>query len=266
MSDMEDGYLLRIADYLDGKMSPSEEEGFIRDVGENEVLRALFEEELLVGSLLGAAPEKAAAAPVAPVRRLSPYRIAAAAAILVLLAGAGIYIATMNHAPVTPVASLPAKPDTTSATVAVAPRPDGPALFARYAQPYDGTKDPVEVSYYYNQYRKGRYADVLGAKPEDFQVMGANEPRNALLRRYMQLYKGLCWLDKGEPRKARLSLDSAWKSSGPGEAISYTAQWYSLMAALKEGDRAGITDLAGRLSRRPNPYQDRARKILRDLL
>ena len=281
MSDMEEAYLLRIADYLDGKMSPSQEEGFMHELGQNPALREMFEHEVLMGALVRQDNLEAPAVPLHPERRLPRFRIVAAAAVFAGLVGAGIYIFSLNHRQTAPSAALPLHADTVlprtqdtggAATEPLDSRGDVAAkvspdtLFARYQQPYDGVKDPVEVSYYYNLYRKGRYAEVLGARAEDFQVMGAGDSRNALLRRYMQLYKGLCWLDRDQPGKARRSLDSAWRSSGPGEAISYTAQWYSLLAALKEGDRAAIADLGGRLSRRPNPYQDRARKIVRAAL
>ena len=158
-----------------------------------------------------------------------------------------------------------------SAVAAAHPRPDtqrvaGPVLAARYFSAYDGNKDPVEVSYYYDQYRKHRYSDVLDAKPIDYQVLGVSESKNARLSRYMLLYKGLCLLEDNQPAKARGYLDSVWKSAAPADPITFTAQWYSLLAALRQGDQPGIQDLAGRLIHRPNPYQERARKILQELL
>lgn len=255
----EEAYLIRIADYLDGKMSPAGEEEFMRDVSGDAALRALFEQELEMAALFTPATPS-----VAPVRRTFPYRVAAVAAAVVAVA-VGVYIVTVDRTPPRSVAAVasdttrvvaPARPDTLRVT--------DPVLAARYYQPYESAKDPVEVSYYYNQYRRGRYADVLDAKPVDYQVLDAGGSKNARLQRYMQLYKGLCLLEEKQPGRARRYLDSAWTS--PPDALTNTAQWYSLLAALWQGDRAAVHNLADNLSRRPNPYQDRARKILQELL
>jgi hypothetical protein len=256
----EEVYLIRIADYLDGKMSPEEEEGFMRDVERDAVLRSLFEQELETAALFTPVTPSAA-----PVRRYFPYRLAAVAAALVAVA-VGIYVVRVDRTPAriavihrdTVVAATPPRPDTQRVT--------GPVLAARYLQPYDGSKDPVEVSYYYNQYRRGRYAEVMDAKPVDYQVLDAGGSKNALLRRYMALYKGLCLLEQQQPNRARRYLDSASMGTSPGDTLTFTAQWYSLLAALRQGDQTGIQDLAGRLARRQNPYQERARKILQELL
>lgn len=252
--------MIRIADYLDGKMNPAGEREFLRDVEKDPALRALFEQELETAALFTSAIPSAV-----PARRTFPYRVAAVAATVVAVA-VGIYIVTVDRRPVKPVATV--IHDTTNQTVTPA-RPDtqrvsGPVLAARYFQPYEAAKDPVEVSFYYNQYRRGRYADVLEAKPVDYQVLDAGGSRNARLQRYMELYKGLCLLDEKQPARSRRYLDSTWTS--PPDALTYTAQWYSLLAALWQGDRTAIYNMADNLSRRPNPYQDRARKILQELL
>src|ERR1700743_1465176 len=43
---------VRIADYIDSRMSPAEEEAFMQELGNNAVLRQQYEDELLMRSLL----------------------------------------------------------------------------------------------------------------------------------------------------------------------------------------------------------------------
>ena len=49
---------------------------------------------------------------------------------------------------------------------------------------------PVEASEFYQDYKQGRYANVLKATAADVQVMGVEDDKNRPVQ-YLQLYKGL---------------------------------------------------------------------------
>lgn len=238
-------YIQMIADYFDGKMTPDEEIAFMDQVGQDAQLRELFDRELAVMGMMNPLVRAGA-----PVRRFTPYRLVAAAAIVAAVVGALIYFAGSRKASPSPPL-VAAVTDTTA-----------PMLAARYLKPYEGERDPIGLSYYYQQYRQHHYAVVLAAKPADYAVKGMS---GAPLDRYMQLYKGLSLLEQHDPVKARTYLDTIWKDPAPVDSLTYIAEWYSLMAALMENDSSGIGLVGGLLTAGPNPYRDSARSILKQL-
>ena len=109
------------------------------------------------------------------------------------------------------------------------------SVYARYYRPYSSEGDPVEISLYYQDYKRGNYNKVLGAKEEDYQVMGKDK-REKVVKGYMHLYKGLSYLATSKGREAIAELEAAAADSRPGDALYDAARWYLALALLKRKD------------------------------
>jgi hypothetical protein len=288
---MTDRYLenlSRIADYLEDRMSAAEEEAFVQALGEEEDLRFQYEEELVMrGRMRGAAGEagliQAADEHLEMVSRIlakekeagragrkEGARIAligrsgmVAAALLVIIAGTVLYLRIGRRGGSERVGPAAASAPDFAKAAANGPATgarSGDSLFARNYRPYSSNADPVEVSLYYSYYKKGEYALVLKAREEDYQVMGVGG-REKVLKRYMQLYKGLSYLAEGKAAEA-IGMFGAVQ---PGDADYDAAQWYSALAWVKLSNLERAAFVAAAIANSPSRYKERAAKLLKDL-
>lgn len=279
MSDRQLENAMRIADYLEDRMSPEEEEGFMLELGGDEEMRRQYEEEMLIRAgmkgevgpgLLQPADEHLQLvteilAKDKEVRRdrgrvaVFGRRGVAAAALLVIISGTVLYIRFgwgEHGTSRVIVANSPALKNRMASGVAA------DSLFARYFTSYASGGDPVEVSLYYEDYKRGDYPAVIGAKEEEYQVMGAGG-REKVIRGYMQLYKGLSYLAVGKAVEAVAQLEAV----KPGNACYDAARWYLALAWLRRGDMSpgeGLNrarSIALEIANSSSRYKDQARRL-----
>jgi hypothetical protein len=289
---------IRIARYLEDKMTPGEEEEFVRDLGADETLRHQYEEELLMQALW---EEKGRAGSEEPdwllqgadehvemvesvlaetdgrgrLRRMPAYirwGLAAAAVLLVVVVAS---VLLRREKPPTEQAGGGRKPIDTPRrgpdSSVRAPRvpgggggPDLAGLYAHFYSRYSSGNIPVEISDYYNDYRDGDLAAVLAVKPTEYQSMGGGS-KHALLQHYMWLLKGVSYLGLNQPGKADRQFDSVIQAGGRGTEPYYGAQWYDALAWLKMGDTAKALKMATGAATGGSVYMERARALVDSL-
>jgi hypothetical protein len=268
MNDADDINALKIAQYLEGGMSPGEEVAFMAELNQDEVLRKSFEEVLLLREVLGAAASSGA-------RVVSLFRVRgiAAACVAIILVVVGVArLPVFEHpfvantgGPVVPKSDEVSRfPLNSGQGAVVTVQPD--SLFAEFYSSYVGEKDPVEVSLYYQRYRAGDYVSVLAAKEEDYRLMGTGG-RSGVLNQYMQLYRGLAYLAEKQPVRALGQFDSLLISPHVGKALYCSAQWYAVLASLQRKDISADSALAAAargarvIGQTASPYRQRAASL-----
>lgn len=137
-------------------------------------------------------------------------------------------------------------------------------VYNKYHSTYNGENDPVEISNYYNLYKKGKYQEVLTAKESDYQVMGSGD-RKDLLKQYMNLYKGLCLLDAGKAQAAIGEFDKVLQSASKAGVLYHVAQWYGALASLKNGDPEKSISILNAIINSKSPFISKASGLKRDL-
>ncbi len=279
----------KIAMYIAGRMNASEEEAFMQQLGIDAVLREQYEDELLVRSLLepeddeavisDSMPEETATAEGEKTKKNSIIRwfvkyenIAASALIVISAAIAFLFLKNTSKeistisgthkilkdtlAHITPShdeSSLPARKDTTD------------KVFKRFYKRYSaGEKDPVELSEYYEAYQKGQSAKVLAATKTDYEVMGVSE-KSKTLQLYLNLYKGLVYLENNHSKRAIQQFDSVVHSASKADNLYFTAKWYSCLAWLKEGDLSMAAKIAKSIAALDSPYKLDAKHLSEQL-
>ena len=289
---------IRIALYLEDKMTPEEEATFVHDLGEDEGLRQQYEEELQMQALWETREERASGDPdlllqgadehirmveaaleekdSARVRRGSKVPVyarwgIAAAAVLVIVVVVDILRPSDKTGLVRQGGEGGRKPADTALAVGpnrVDVKRDSVAgvrrLYARFYKVYSASDVPVEISDYYNDYRDGNYASVLAVKPADYQAMGVGD-KHVLLMQYMQLLKGLSYLGLNEAEKADRQFDSVMLTAGAGTARYYEAQWYSVLTWLQRGYTVRVQDAAKVIAASRSPYAGRAGALVDSL-
>jgi hypothetical protein len=318
---------IRIADYLEDRMSPEQEEVFVRGLGDDPHLRQQFEDELLARALLsddagdsleGSVRQPAAAERVElegavrqeaivyelsqqtperrterPVRR-RPLRTyyAAAAAVILAVAGTAIWIANRENRPgvSSAIPVISAKRDTAGRPPLVASRPRtdtgagqspillmltdnkeadsafqanySPYIYDSLAQAPDS--DWLALRRYYDAYQRGDYDTVLMAKEMD-HAGGPNIGEDDRRKQYMHFYKGLCYLASGTTadvmHKALAEFEPVLTHAPKGSPF-FEAQWYALLTALRIGDLAKARALVNNVALSPSPYRYRAAALL----
>ena len=95
--------------------------------------------------------------------------------------------------------------------------------------------------------------------------MGVND-RNDLLKQYMYLYKGLSYLEQNNPGNAIQQFNFILQSAAKPAPQYYEAQWYSMLALLKnKGKQVKQRETAKLIIRTSSPYKLKAAQILEDL-
>lgn len=286
---------IRISRYLDDRMTPGEEEEFVRDLATDETLRKQYEEELLMQGLweekgkgvhaepdwlLQAADEHVRMVEVAledtddrgRLRAMPSavrWGLAAAAVLLVVVV---VSLLLRRDKPATDQAGGGGRkgidtglrrPD----SAIRAPRDAGAGLaglYARFYSRYSTGDIPVEINDYYNDYRDGDLAAVLAVKPAEYQSMGG-AGRQELLRQYMWLLKGVSYLGLDQPEKADRQFDSVLQTAGKETAPYYGAQWYDALAWLKLGDTTRVLKMATAVAEGRSAYKEKARALVDSL-
>jgi hypothetical protein len=264
---------IRIADYIDSRMSPAEEEAFMQELGSNEVLRQQYENELLMRALLRErrqegevsgeiflqpADEHLQMMEDALRKRGGGYFRWLAAAVVLALCGLLVWLfARRNHA-----------------TVIVTPevvRNSGKAaeinadsVFAHYYSVYTrGEHDPVQASLYYQYYRQGKFDDVLAARDADVRQMGGDQGHAAEL--YLELYQGLSLLARQDAVGALERFGGVLQKASVGTPVYDAAAWYSVLAYLKNKEVAKASDLAQHMVQQHSSYERQATALLQTL-
>jgi hypothetical protein len=282
---------IRIADYLDNRMTPVEEEAFMQELGENAELRRQYEDELLMQGLVGnrEGGEHREGAVVRPMFRR--YRLVAAASVAIIaIAGILIYnsgsrkmgtpgsvvLAIPKGALDSPIAAPPVVKGT-PATAGQADTSNGqlPQLadnakagkaYQRFYKPYSSTNDPVQVSLYYQDYKQARYDELLKATDIDASVreLGSGDKEGVVIQ-YLHLYKGLAYLATDQPGNAIPQFDLVLRAAVKGGSPYYEAQWYAALAALKINDVSKAAAIARQIIQSDSPYKGRAGDLLREI-
>jgi len=286
---------IRISRYLDDRMTPEEEEEFVRDLGADETLRQQYEEELLMQGLwkekgrgVAAEPDwllqgadehvqlvEAALGETDGGRRLRTMPAAvrwglAAAAVLLIVVVVSILLRrdkpaidqAGNGHPAIDTGSR--RPDSLVSVPRVVTGPDLAGLYTHFYSRYSTGNIPVEITDYYNDYRDGDLAAVVAVKPTEYHSMGA-EGKHALLQQYMWLLKGVSYLGLDQPEKADRQFDSVLRAAGKGTDPFYGAQWYDALALLKMRDTAGVLKMAAAVAGGRSVYKERARALVDSL-
>lgn len=273
MENSEENHI-KIANYLDNAMSPAEEAAFMQELGNNAVLRQQFEDELMIHSLLQEEEKESASIKeeshpkkTSVIALLKRYRVIAVL-LLAIISGTVIFTLFSRKNKPAETAKTPANkeaaPKTDSIPAAMPKTVIAAEAFNHFYKPYSGESDPVELSNYYKDYKEHRYEKVISAKETDFQVMGTGE-KNELLKQYMYLYKGLCYLEKNEPARAIRMFDSVLKSPNKTDTPVYEAQWYSAMAWLKKDDIDKAAEAAKHITQTTSPYKSSALQLIQQL-
>jgi hypothetical protein len=343
---------LRIANYLEDKMSSSEEEAFMRELETNETLRRQYEDELLVKTLLqnqkqesgnadnlpfqsadehlnmieAALEKKVQPKNKAPVVKLfRNYKFIVAASLIIILLSVVFLLLKKNSDRIGPVdktlatkdsirtddsivnrsrdqagiderpvvkdSSGKAKPspkkeehveeqlaeknalkDSTNTDSTVKLHPYAPTNFASTAKVFEdfysaykkSDKDPAEIGDYYTSYDKGNYDKVLSSTDTAYQLMGTSA-RSNLLKQYMDLYKGLSYLAESRSMEAIQKFDLVLQSSLKTSRQYYEAQWYSVLAWLKDNNPNKAAAIAQNITQTTSPYRLRAVRLLEEL-
>lgn len=297
MDDFENN-ALKIADYLENKMTQEEEKNFMIEISNNIALRQQYEDELYITGLLSQQQKSGALndlmlqpadehiemieaainkkipgkekAPVISI--LSRYRNIAAI-FFVIIAVTSIYYLTrkwnlhtddltkLNNQNKLPVA---VDSGNKSKLVIAAQHMTTDSAFKNFYKKYTSENGPVEISYYYTQYKNGKYAKVLSAKGSDFQLMGTND-KQEVLKQYMDLYKGLSFLAQEKPVNAIEHFDSVLKSSSKTSDQYYQAQWYKMLSYLKNNNVKKALESLQVIKLSASPYNKKAMELIKDL-
>ena len=294
---------IKIANYIDDRMSPAEEEAFMQELGNDETLKQQFEDELHIRSLLANDDEisDSVALPMfqpaddhirmiekalegdannnrhhAPIVSLfSRYRNIAAIVLLMIAIAAITLIFTRNknnnpsEIARTPVQQKPTPTNNDSLGNKQAPllaqQANSDTVFRHFYKGYAaGEEDPAEVSKYYNDYKKGRYSNVIAASDADYRVMGLNNNSDKL-KQYMYLYKGLSYLAGNKPSDAITQFDSVMKSALKTDVVFYNAKWYVTLAWLKKEDANKASAIAKEIAASSSPYKHKAELLVQEL-
>jgi hypothetical protein len=278
---------IRIANYLEDRMSPGEEEAFMKELGENDMLREQYEGELLVQTLLqNDAREEAGTALIGangeilrPVDEAIQYRLdedpahkearivsffsrykMAVAAAVVLVAGTLVFYLQRNGNAVGPQG--PGKGVVVENKTGDGKDTDN--LFARYFTRYAGDNDPAVVKSYYDAYRQENYGTVLAVSDSVDWVPG-DAPASETARQYIRLYKGLSYLDQGLKEEAIRAFGSIPDAKTASQPVYYEAEWYATLTWLKNHDTGKAAAIAGEISKSPSPYNIKASQLLTEL-
>lgn len=133
-----------------------------------------------------------------------------------------------------------------------------------YAPYMKNDNDPIEVSLFYNSYKSGDYANVISATDTDIELAGSDD-RDKLLKRYLQLYKGLTFLAERKPVDAIQYFDSVLKSSSKKSNEYYQAQWYQALGYLKNSDLHHAIEKAKTISQSQSTYRIKAKELLQEI-
>jgi hypothetical protein len=138
-------------------------------------------------------------------------------------------------------------------------------LYKRSYTPYlKNDNDPVEVRPFYNSYKNGDYARVLAATDADIQLAGSGD-RDQLLKQYLTLYKGLSYLAENKSGKAIQYFDSVLQSSPQKSNQYYQAQWYRLLAYLKDNNIDIAMKAAKEISQSQSIYKSKSEQLLKQI-
>jgi len=294
---------IKIANYIDDRMSPAEEEAFMQELGNDETLKQQFEDELHIRSLLANDDEisDSVALPMfqpaddhirmiekalegdannnrhhAPIVSLfSRYRNIAAIVLLMIAIAAITLIFTRNKNNNPPeIVSTPLRQKPPSAirdslsnkqTPLLAQQANSDTIFRHFYKGYSASEeDPVEVSKYYSDYKEGRYSKVLSASDADYRVMGLDN-KTERLKQYMHLYKGLSYLADNKPSNAITQFDSVMKSAPKTDLVFFNAKWYATLAWLKKEDASKASAIAKEIAESSSPYKHKAELLLQEL-
>ena len=284
---------IRIADYLEHKMSQEEEESFMHELSVDTHLQKQFEEALLVGSMLNTEEVGRGSSENLffhsaddhirmmqevlgdtrhqkqieqnPNPFLSYGKIAAAFIILLAVSAVCFFIIKgidkkemVGKAPSGTNKSVKDSVNNIAYPPTLQNSTVGTdSIFKQFYQSYTAKQDPVEIGGYYKDYREHKFGSVIYAKDGDYLLMGTSD-RPRLLKQYMFLYKGLSLLEENKPIEAILQFDSA--SMGPqknGNAF-HAAQWYKTLAFLKANNVNGALESIKSLSTTSSPYRRKA--------
>jgi hypothetical protein len=266
-------------------MSAAEEEAFMLELGDRADLRKQYEEELLIGAAFAIEKEEVTITnqennkplpgqiqqnrfPIL-VRWLIRYRVVALLVLSLISVAVVLAIITIRNNKVDNAVATDKRNDFKKDTLIktqeriISSKIAG-ELFRRYYKSYSTEKDPVELSIYYNDYKAQRYDEVIKAKETDFQVKGSNEKRE-LLNQYMQLYQGLCYLEKDKPVKAIPQLEAASQSHFKKNLLFYDAQWYLVLAWLKNDNAGKAGIIAGEIVKSTSPHRQAAAELISSL-
>ncbi|MBS1597427.1 MAG: hypothetical protein JST75_04325 [Bacteroidetes bacterium] len=264
---------IKIANYLDNLMSPSEEESFMQELSTDTDLRKLYEDELMLRAIFQQGEIKSEQqVKVAPVLLLwRKYKIAAIF-LLTIISASVLYLilnkknkeqekavtdnTVKKQTPINDSITKEQKPSELTQNIA------GTA-FNEFYKSYSSESDPVEISNYYNNYKEHKYDLVIAAKESDYQTMGIDD-KNELLKQYMHLYKGLSWLEKNEPAKAVQQFDSV-SSSPKNKTVFFEAQWYSVLAFLKNNNITKASEVTKKIIQTNSPHKRAAIALLKQM-
>ena len=267
---------VRIADYIDSKMSPAEEEAFMQELGSDALLRQQYEEELLMRALLREHRQEAPEIMLQPAdehlemvedalrkRGGGYFRWLAAAAVFVLCGVLIWLVARRNHA--APAASPEVVRKGGNAPAGQGPvEPPADSVFARYYIGYTKDEDdPVQASIYYKYYREGKYSEVVKAKDADIGQLGFEQAVAA--QEYLHLYQGLSLLATQDAAGALVRFGQVMDKINPRNVLYAKAEWYSVLAYLKNKNVEKAEGLAQHVVQTNSPYKQQAGNLLKVL-
>ncbi len=258
---------IKIANYLDNQMNAAEEEAFMMELTNDADLRRQYEEELMVATILNNDEKnnqkQHEPAPVLPLWK--KYRLIAS--IVLLIAAAGILYFVFHKDESTQPKIVSNQTDKSYDPSARKNQPSNPAtnspdaIFNQFYKPYSSENDPVELSNFYNDYKSKKYNSVIAAKESDYQTMGTDDKKD-LLSHYLHFYKGLCWLEKNDAEKAIEEFNAASKSAPQNKSPYVDAQWWLVLALLKENEKEKAIVIAKKIVQSDSQYKNEASKLL----
>ncbi len=302
-------HALKIANYLENKMSPEEEEAFMLELSSDDDLRQQFEDELAISAILKnesgnkneeadiflqsaddhikmieTALEKKQEGKAPVINMFMRYRNIAAI-FLVVVSAAVIYLmiskknnreisqtqtqidtSDKSHQPIIASndSSKKHSDSVSQKNNILAFQQTTDSIYKKFYKAYSGNNDPVEVSYYRDKYKSGKYSEVIAATDKDIQTMGADD-KSKSLQNYLKLYKGLSYLNEKKFSNAIQEFNIVLQSAAKKSDLYYDAQWYSVLSLLKENDIKSASEISNKISESSSPYKNRADQLSKEL-
>jgi hypothetical protein len=255
MNSLEENEL-KIADYLEDRLSAAEEESFMQELSANVTLRRQYEEVLMVQTLLS--PE--IGEPIvlhsdnhgqAPVRRLfTPFRVAAAL-IGIFVGGSLLFLLLRqkNSGEVSPqrIESLSQKSNGLA-----------DSIFREYYTPWTSSDVPLGARPAYNAYTERDFSTAVSLPIGN----AGNDSRTSA---YILFVQGLSYLALDRKEDAIRVLEQVMSASPVVDPVHDAASWYLALALIKNAKPQKAIDLLKQLSSKSSPYKTNASRLLSKL-
>ena len=273
MDDLEEN-ALKIADYLEDRMSAAEEESFMKELGGDDTLRRQYEEVLMVQALLYPEIQTAMEEPefviegqdIQPqdvrgrqrIRQLFVRYRVAAVLIGLLIGGTAIFLLIRQQSSGVPSQVIETLSQKGSGLA--------DSLFREFYAPWTAPDIPTGTSPYYNAYQQGDFpAAVRMIRENTLPAADGKVSADGRESAYTQLVLGLSYLAMDQKDEAIRVLGKVMDARPAIPPIHAAAAWYLALALIKNAQPQKAIDLLKQLAGTSSPYGSKASRLLSKL-